>query len=300
MRWIAGHASATMNVMRVGYYQFRPRFGRPAENTSRIVGALRAVRADLIVLPELALSGYYFASREEAFSLSEVPSRSRNVASLIDLCRDRKMHLVAGVAERSRDRLFNSSLLLGPRGVVSVYRKVHLFDNEKRWFDPGDRPPGVVRAGGAAVGMMICFDWLFPEVARSLALQGAEILAHPSNLVLRHCQGAMPARCLENGVFAITCNRSGADRRPHGTIAFTGRSQITGPRGEVLHRAPARGEALHVQRIDLARARDKRITPGNDLLGDRRPAFYMELTRSARAGSGLRTSRRIRSGRRGR
>ena len=122
--------------------------------------------------------------------------------------------------------------------------------------------------------MMICFDWIFPEVARTLALKGMDLLAHPANLVLPHCQRSMPTRCLENGIFAVTANRFGVERRPHGSIAFTGRSQITGPGGEVIHQAPARRVELHVRRIDPSEARSKKITPRNHLLRDRRPTFY--------------------------
>ena len=124
------------------------------------------------------------------------------------------------------------------------------------------------------VGMMVCFDWIFPETARTLALAGADVIAHPSNLVLTYCQQSMLTRSLENGVFSITCNRFGADTRPHGTLRFTGRSQIVGPRGELIARATAQRETLTIHSIDLAKARDKAITPSNHLLRDRRPEHY--------------------------
>ena len=170
--------------------------------------------------------------------------------------------------------MFNSALLVGPRGIVRTYRKIHLFHEEKRWFDPGDLPLEVTAVRGAKVGMMVCFDWIFPEVTRTLALQGMQILAHPSNLVLDLCQRAMFARSVENRVFTVTANRSGADKRPHGTLKFTGASQILGPRGELLAQAPVRGTCLRVVEIDPALARDKRILRHNDLFGDRRPKFY--------------------------
>ncbi len=235
---------------------------------------LRSVRADLIVLPELAFTGYYFAGRSEARQLAEDPGASTIVESLVALCRARSLHLVTGFAERARDRVFNSALLLGPRGIRRVYRKLHLFENEKRWFDPGDTPPAVDTVRGVRVGMMICFDWVFPELARSLALAGADVLCHPSNLVLGHCQDAMVTRSLENGVYSVTANRFGADRRPHGTLRFTGRSQILDPRGQTLARAAAQREALHVVTIDSSKARDKKLTARNHLLRDRRPEYY--------------------------
>jgi predicted amidohydrolase len=259
---------------RVGYYQFRPRFGDAAGNCRKVIGALGEVEADLVVLPELAFTGYYFRNRAELKSLAEEPDRSLVVANLVDLCRERRMHLVAGVAEKARDRYFNTSLLIGPRGVVERYRKIHLFNLEKRWFDPGDAPLRVRRVRNVRVGMMICFDWVFPEVTRALALEGMDLLCHPSNLVLDHCQRVMLSRCLENGVYAVTANRFGLDKRPHGSLRFTGRSQIVDPRGQLVGRAPAQREQLFVATIDPGLARDKMITPRNHLLRDRRPRFY--------------------------
>jgi predicted amidohydrolase len=127
--------------------------------------------------------------------------------------------------------------------------------------------------------MMICFDWFFPESARCLALAGAEILLHPSNLVLFKCQGSMPTRCLENAVYAITANRTGSDDRGDVEVAFTGKSQITGPQGDVLAITDATGECTRIVEIDVAPARDKRITDRNDRFGDRRPATYERILR---------------------
>ncbi|MCP3982219.1 MAG: acyltransferase, partial [bacterium] len=189
--------------MRIGYLQFRPRFGDPDGNCRRVVDALTGVRADLIVLPELAFTGYLFSGRRELRALAEEPSHSTVVDSLVDLCREHRFHVVAGFAEKAKDKLFNSALLIGPRGLVQTYRKLHLFNDEKRWFDPGDLPLEPKRVGEARVGMMVCFDWAFPETARTLALRGADVVCHPSNLVLDHCQRVMLARSLENSVYSV-------------------------------------------------------------------------------------------------
>ena len=125
--------------------------------------------------------------------------------------------------------------------------------------------------------MMVCFDWIFPETMRSLAVLGADIVCHPSNLVLSYCQQTMLSRTLENGVFAITANRFGMDKRPHGELKFTGKSQVVAPKGVLLHRAPSQRTQLFVTEIDIAAARNKSITALNDLMGDRRPEFYTPL-----------------------
>ncbi len=260
--------------MRVGYYQFRPVFGRPQANLRRILKALDAAEAHLIVLPELALSGYYFADAAEALRLSEDPAASPRLDALAELCQRRKLHLVLGFAERAGEHCYNSAALIGPGGIIDIYRKLHLFGGEKHTLTAGDRAPRVHAVHDARVAMIICFDWAFPELSRMLALRGVQILCHPCNLVLAHCQQAMQTRCLENRVYALTANRFGSDRRPQGELRFTGRSQITAPDGTVLRRAPAQRRELYLTDITPAWADDKHITATNDLLADRRPEFY--------------------------
>jgi predicted amidohydrolase len=268
---------------RIGYYQFEPQFGKVEQNLAHILSTLDAVEADLIVLPELALTGYSFADRREAIALAEDPQHSPAVDALVDLCRARDLYLVTGFAERAGERrdnsgrCYNSALLLGPEGLLHTYRKLHLFGTEKECFDPGDTPLQVHEVRGMRVGLMICFDWAFPEVARILALRGADVLCHPANLVLTYCQQTMLARCIENGVYAITANRYGTEQRPHGTLSFTGQSQVVAPKGALVHRSAVQGDELYVAEIDVALARDKRLTAQNDILGDRRPEFYREL-----------------------
>ena len=263
--------------MKVGYYQFSPEFGKLHKNLERICSVLSGVEADIVVLPELAFTGYYFEDRKELRSLAENISESSTVESLSHFCRDNDFYLVTGFAEREKEKLYNSALLIGPTGVVCCYRKLHLFNTEKEYFDPGDTPLDTVEIRGAKLGLMICFDWVFPEVARALALRGADLLCHPSNLVLTYCQKAMRTRCLENSVFAVTANRIGTEVRPRGELAFTGLSQIVGPKGDVIVGSNSEGEELVLQEIDINSARDKSITDKNDLLSDRRPEYYTTL-----------------------
>lgn len=263
---------------RVGYYQFAPAFGRVQENLDRVARALRGCEADLVVLPELALTGYQFADRAELLSLAEDPQHSRSVERLVALCAQEGCYLVTGFAERGPgETCYNSALLLGPEGLLHVYRKLHLFGTEWDVFTPGDVPLQVQMVRGVRVGLMVCFDWAFPEVARALALRGADLLCHPANLVLTYCQQAMLTRCLENGVLAVTANRCGAEVRPHGTLAFTGQSQVAAPHGELIHRAPPEADELFLVEVDPACARAKYLTARNHLLADRRPEYYGDL-----------------------
>ena len=265
-------------MFKIGFYQFRPIFGQIRKNLSKIIPKLKDISADLIVLPELPFSGYYFRSRDEVKELSETTASSSTIDSLISLCRDHDFYLVTGFAEKQSDKYFNSSLLIGPEGLIHTYRKIHLFNEEKNWFDKGDIPLQTNDVREAKIGMMICFDWIFPETARILTIQGADIICHPSNLVLDYCQQSMLSRCIENMVFAVTANRFGSDIRSHGTLKFTGKSQIVAPKGALIHRALSQREDLFITEIDPALARNKRITPQNDLLADRRPGFYKTLS----------------------
>jgi len=125
--------------------------------------------------------------------------------------------------------------------------------------------------------MMVCFDWFFPESARMLALKGAQVICHPSNLVLPYCQTAMVTRCLENRVFAVTCNRTGTENRGGKVLHYTGASQVVDTAGNLLSRAGENEEVAVVVDIDPAKAQDKQLNLHNNLFGDRRPSFYTDI-----------------------
>jgi predicted amidohydrolase len=255
--------------------QFSPLFGRKEENVERVINSLRGAKADLLVLPELFSTGYLFLNEEELRRSAETISDGPTVSNFLELAKKQNTNLVFGIAERADDKLFNSSVLVTARGECFVYRKLHLFDREKRLFSPGDKELEVFDIGEAKIGMMICFDWIFPEVARSLALKGADIICHPSNLILPHCQDAMVTRCLENRIFAITSNRTGTEKRRKEELTFTGRSQIVDPKGRVLAQANAFEEKLCIIEIDPFLAKDKKVTPNNHIFEDRRTDFYL-------------------------
>ena len=259
--------------MKIGYVQTSPAFGRREDNFQQVEALLEGVRADLIVLPELFATGYAFASRDEAFDLAE-PRDGETAAFLVKCARAAGGAVAGGYAERDGDALYNAALMADGSGVIGAYRKLHLFNREKLWFSPGNIPLSVYGAGDARVGMMICFDWYFPEAARTLALMGADIIAHPSNLVMPYCQGAMKTRCLENRIYAVTANRIGVERRGGDELTFTGASQITAPAGDVLSSAPLDRTHVDVVEVDSNTARDKKINPLNDILSDRREEFY--------------------------
>lgn len=261
--------------MIVGYIQNNPVFGDVPGNLSRAEELLAKIQGDLIVFPELFATGYQFTRPEEARNLAEPVPEGPTTEWLSAQARDRNAVLVAGLAEREDDRVYNSAVIAGPEGYLGKYRKAHLFDTEVRVFHPGSLPFPVFDIGCARVGVMVCFDWRFPETARTLALKGADIIAHPSNLVLPHCPQAMITRCLENRVFAVTADRVGMENRiENESLKFIGQSQVVDPDGNVLCRASATDEESGTVEIDIQKARNKNINTVNHLLKDRREDLY--------------------------
>jgi predicted amidohydrolase len=263
--------------MRVGFLQFSPEFGKVETNFKRFLNFIDNINLDLIVLPELAFTGYLFKSREEAFSFAEDPEDGEIFCSLLEFSYKRSMIIVYGFPEKRGNRLYNSAACLLPDGNYYIYRKIHLFDREKEIFDRGDEKPKVIRWGGIKFGIMICYDWAFPEVARILSLKGAQILIHPSNLILPYGEEAMRVRSMENRVFSITSNRIGTERRGGMELTFRGGSQIVSPKGKILSKGSRDKEEIKIVEIDPKEAEDKNLTERTHLFCDRRPDLYVDL-----------------------
>jgi predicted amidohydrolase len=272
--------------VRIAAVQYEPRVGAIAENRDLAVRQATAAAeqgADLIVLPELASSGYVFDNEQEAQSSAEESQSGPLVAALQTVAAAQSTHIVAGLNERDGDRRHNSAVLIGPHGPLATYRKLHLYHNEKSWFEPGDELP-VVDLPFGRVGMIICFDLWFPEPARQLALAGAEIIAVPTNWVASfkatvwdergYCQGdyVAMATAAQNGVVMACADRVGEER---GTT-FIGASIIVGADGwPVAGPAGKDREEMLLADVDLDDVeRARRRTPRNHLLADRRPDGY--------------------------
>ncbi len=262
--------------MNVGFMQFAPALG-DLQTTIGQIDKLseKCAGIDLLVLPELCNSGYNLRSAEQAWATSEEIDSGAFLRFLELLCQRLGCHVVSGLNERQGSRLYNSAVLVGPEGYVGRYRKLHLFMKEKDFFEPGDVGLPVFDIGTCRIGMLVCFDWIFPEAWRVLALKGADIICHPSNLVLPGlAQRAVPIHALTNGYYVVTANRVGSE----GELTFTGMSTIADPKGQVLAQAPQAGNKVSRVEIDVRQARTKEITPRNNILADRRPEQYALLT----------------------
>ena len=261
--------------MKVAVYQFAPKFGSISYNLDKIESALEDLHADLFVLPELCTTGYQFISKDEVRTLCEPIPTGTSIQRLIKICLKKQCFMIAGIGELDGDICYNSAVLIGPEGYRGVYRKVHLFYEEKTWFQPGNVGFPVWDIGIARIGMMVCFDWIFPESARTLALQGADIICHPANLVLPYCQDATVTRSIENGVFSVLANRTGVEKRgDKKRLTFTGGSEVVTPRGKILFRLGQDTEEVTIVEINPEQARDKQITENNHLMNDRKTKYY--------------------------
>jgi predicted amidohydrolase len=266
--------------MRIGFYQFNPLFSKKSVNLEKIKRTLSYTKTDLIVLPELCNTGYSFQSRQELSQYAEKIPGGETTQLLIVLAKKHKMNIVAGLAEKDKGRIYNSAVLVQPNGKVITYRKAHLFYEEKNIFDTGNTGfkahwiQGSAKSGKVKIGMLICFDYIFPESARSLFLDCAQIICHPSNLILPFAEQVTVSRAIENRVFFIMANRCGEEKRGKKRVRFFGRSQIVSPNGEILAKTGSDDEVVKIVNIYPDQALNKNVTKYNNVITDRRPKLY--------------------------
>lgn len=266
--------------MRVACAQYAIREGEPDHNLERSLHFIRraaAEGADLVVLPELANSGCDSGSRDDVLDLAEEIPGGPTVRAWREAADASGVCVVGGLLEREGALLHNSAVILG-RGSAGRYRKTHLWDREKRLYEPGRELP-VFGTRFGKIGLLICYDAWFPEAARTLALKGAQMICVPSNApddwVPEHQRGGdlamLDVHCIAssnaNRVFMAAANRVGN--------GYLGRSCVVDVTGGVLSLAGATEEEIIYAEIDVERAdRGKRLTDASHAFGDRNPAVY--------------------------
>jgi predicted amidohydrolase len=261
--------------MKIGLVQFKPELFQIKENVEKGIKLIKNENADLFVFPELAFTGYTFNTKNEVEWVAE-DKKGYSIKTFRDFAVSKKTNIVFGFVEKYENKFYNSSILLKKDGSYRIYRKTHLFYEEKLFFEKGNTGFWVEDIDGVKVGLAICFDWFFPESFRTLALKGAQIIAHSANLVMPYCQEANKFRSLENRVFIVTSNRWGEEINLLNSNKFTGLSQITNPKGEVLIRLPEKGDKVKVIEIDPNEANNKNLNKYNNIFEDRSPDYYKE------------------------
>lgn len=264
-----------MSKIYAGILQFKPLLLKKEENIEKIISFIEKENPDLIVMPELAISGYFFKNKVEILKVCEEIPDGKFFKIFKEISKRKKCSYVIGFPERYKNNFYNSALYITPY-EFGVYRKVHLFYEEKKFFKPGKKLNGIFKIKNYKIGVLICFDWIFPEAARTLALKGALAIAHPSNLVLPGLgQLGMRVRAIENRIFTITANRVGTEKRGKKEYKFTGKSQIINPKGEMILSFDEDEENLKICEVDLKEAENKFITPLNNIFKDRKRKIYI-------------------------
>lgn len=272
--------------MKIAVVQTEPHIGETDRNVERsceLIEEAAGRGAEVIVLPELCNTGYVFESRAEALVLAEAVPEGPTSARWLELCDRHGITLVAGIAEREGGKLFNSSAVLGPEGHVGTFRKLHLWNEESLWFEPGDRGVPVFQTPHGRIATFICYDGWFPECYRLAALGGAELVCIPTNWVpipgQAEGQPAMAtvlcmAAAHSNSVVVAAADRIGVERGQQ----FIGQSVIVSHTGWPLAGPASVGEEeILVADVDLVSARrDRRWNDFNDPLRDRRPDVYAQ------------------------
>jgi len=269
---------------RVACCQLATDVEHPDESADRTRAAIAEAvdgGAQIVVVPELSNSGYIFRSQEEARAAAIRPDDPLLLGWAAEAARGDAV-VVGGFCELGADgQLHNSAALVDGDGVQAVYRKLHLWDEEKRWFVPGESAAPVLSTRHGRIGVGVCYDLEFPELTRGLALEGADLIALPTNWPheaappdgrpVLHSLAAVTAYFSK--VFVAVCDRSGSERG----VEFEGGSVIAGPEGG-LRAGPVkdRGTQVIYVDIDLAQARDKRTSERNDAFADRRSDHYSE------------------------
>jgi len=281
------HSNTPDGSVTIGCLQMQPSFGDVASNVERslqLIDRAAADGANLVVLPELCNTGYVFASREEAFAIAEEIPDGPTVAAWAERAARHRLHLVAGICERAGNNLFNSAVVIGPAGYVGTYRKVHLWNEEALFFEPGDLGFPVFHTPIGRIGVAICYDGWFPETFRLCALQGADIVCVPTNWVPIPGQAdgrqAMAnilamAAAHSNSMFIACADRVGVERGQ----PFEGQSLIVSYTGwPVAGPASRDSEEIILAKVDLGEARRKRNWNAfNQVLRDRRTDVYDEM-----------------------
>ncbi|MGB9638666.1 MAG: nitrilase-related carbon-nitrogen hydrolase [bacterium] len=258
--------------MKVGVLQFYPKFKDKEYNYKLIRDYLSDIKDSLIVLPELANTGYLFLDKSELIDLAEEVPNGKFTNILIDLAKKNNLIIVSGILEIEKNKFYNSAVIVNKYGYIGKYRKINLFYREKFIFEPGDKLEVFevsINDKKINLGVMICFDWYFPEVSRNLMLKGADIIAHPANLVLPYCPLAMPIRALENKLYTITANRIGIEENNNEKLKFIGQSVICSPKAEYLLKLNDNQQGVFLVDIDLNIDKmNKNITKFNNLKED--------------------------------
>lgn len=243
--------------MRVATCQYDVKKSKPLENIQTIEIMLKGIKADLIVLPELALSGYFFEDSASLKALTKSIDKLKVIETLQNIAREVQSTIVIGLSEIDSDKLYNTAYVIDHTGVIGKHRKMHLTRNEQI-FDAGDKVD-IINVNGVKIGIAICFETWFPEFFRTLAARGADMVVCPSNFGGPYTHDVARVRALENSLPVVLVNRVGSELMHGETETFCGGSRIIDAYGTIIHASDDKAR-LHVTEVDcLTPTRNKNL-----------------------------------------
>jgi predicted amidohydrolase len=271
------------NPVKVAVVQMTCQMGAKDENVSKTIDKINEAAANdakLIVLPEMITSGYIFNTREEVATLAEPIPAGPTVKKWEAVAKEKDVYIVSGILEEEDGKFYNTAVLIGPDGFIGKFRKMHLWDEDKVWFEPGDLGIPVFNTPIGRIAMIICYDMWFSEMWRIAALKGADIVCVPTNWLKidalpEDIQSMAPYMAMvaanTNCMFVACADRVGYER---GTT-FPGRSLIVGP-GGIPDAGPASTteEDILYHVCNMSDARKYNWTTHNVLFRDRRTDYY--------------------------
>ncbi|MDE6657381.1 MAG: N-carbamoylputrescine amidase [Oscillospiraceae bacterium] len=268
-------------------------------NAEKLVREASKQQANLVVLPELFERQYFCQERKYDYYQFATPVyENKAVLHFSKICKELKLVMPISFYEKDQNRLFNSIAMINSDGnLLGVYRKTHIPDDhfyqEKFYFTAGDTGFKIWDTAYGKIGVGICWDQWFPETARAMTLQGAQVLCYPTAIgsepilncdSMPHWRRCMQGHSASNIIPVIASNRYGLESvkpceenaKQESSLLFYGSSFITDETGEILQQADRQGDAVLTQEFNLQKIDKARLEWG--LFRDRRPECYRILT----------------------
>lgn len=250
--------------MKIGSLQMNISKNNKDENLLKVENLIDNNKVDLVVLPELFSTGYFYDSRSELWEISEEIPNGLTTQKLISIASKAGCHIVGTIVERENDRLYITSEIVGPAGYIGKHRKRHLTDDEAAYYSFGESSD-VYEVNGCKIGIVTCFEGWFPEITRELILKGAQIICHSALITSERTFDIMRIRAIENKVYLIISNGISTENFKNKSITYRGNSQIIDYNGDILVNAGQK-ERIVLTEINEKETIIKNLDDCNDLI----------------------------------
>ncbi|MDD6793844.1 MAG: hypothetical protein PUE01_00280 [Clostridiaceae bacterium] len=233
--------------MKVGFCQIDIFTQDIEKNLSKVEEMVKKTKADIIVLPEFFNTGISFVTKQEAELISEDIINGKVVKRLNKIAAENNTYLIGALVEKHNEYLYNTAVVIGPKGLIDTHRKVYLTDFEKDIFDAGSKFE-VLDIQGVKVGVVVCYECSFKEISEILKAEGVQLICHTANIDEIATFDMCKDRAKEAGAYFISCNRIGSEKNTKLNMDFIGRSSIIDRNGNVIAQA---GDKEEIKVIDI-------------------------------------------------